>query len=873
MEELEWSPCSESLDDILTNPKVQLPQLIKLSDTFISPNGESGGDKLEKDQIVVLHSRRTLAKLLASNQNGDSLRLPVKCPYKVKLTVPPGKEKTFDSIESLAKSEPLPKFVEVTQVDGVERVSVGDRLKVVIVEKSGGNPSFIHFRNSAGKHIKIAVNETISFCLAANDSSEQLLSKLAEKSRELPLVAKFVDNNETPKTHAACGIMTITKGFTEEVIIASAKKSKTEYVLIFPISETFKFQVNNNLKMANDEKYRELCSSASNVDVNYIIQYLHTINPKDNITKYVFKYKKVLKAVGESTTDSDSEKEVATVPSSPSTPPPYVSTKKLSKQEELILKADNEQKELIKKEQKEKERLAKAEKERLKAEKKKEKKERKEREKEEKKKRKDTLSRSNTDVSIVSEVTDEDMYIMPHSPIPQSSTDEQTIDSEHYQQQPQWALHLMKNIKKVRDRTKSVGLRSKKRGKLVKSDIRFDSTDVLDGPDVHVSPSSSTYAGLEDDAFSDSLYETLPCEMAYESLDLIAQAQRSFAPVSEQSGDSGFDEIEQQKINAWRESMAPPPLPGNHPHQEKIIPNNNDDLYEMAVDCNASGGTQMNTAWQSFYNIVEQSTKEIASWDMEDIAHCLFDLKLGKYQQIFADSQIDGQLLIDLDESVLRDLGLTPFEARKLRKFTFGWRPDVMRPANYPVLLGFESEDPSNWSENDVNKHLKVIDIKDFAEFCGKNQVNGDLLKDICVDDSIMQCIITSRDRKLKTVKIKNYVIDKWRPKKKGEGNYVSVSSLQRPGSANSSPLMKKSEKVGEYPQYVKSTLSTGSATLKQTKQASPLLKRSESSPYANRQRKISENAPLGIKTKIVGDSPLVARMKQQLEEKKNEWK
>ena len=109
--------------------------------------------------------------------------------------------------------------------------------------------------------------------------------------------------------------------------------------------------------------------------------------------------------------------------------------------------------------------------------------------------------------------------------------------------------------------------------------------------------------------------------------------------------------------------------------------------------------------------------------------------------------------------------------------------------------------------------------MKDFAQFCEGNQVNGDLLKDICIDQKIMDTIILTRDKKLKTVKIKNYVIDQWRPKKKGEGNYTKVSDLS---SNPSSPT---------------------------------------SQGYKNNLGQINSKKP-------TGDAPLIARMKQQLSEK-----
>lgn len=829
MDELEWSECNETLEDIFKNPKVQFPQLLKLSEKITSVNCN---ETLEKDQVITILAKKTIAKLSGTDAKAREIRLPVDCPFRVQLKLPPGKEKEFETIEALAKNDPLPKFVEVTKVEGLESVKVGDRLKVVIAEKSGGEPSFIHFRSSSGKHVKIAVNQEISFRLAVNDASEQLLSKIAEKSRELPVAAKFLKEKNVPQMYLDFGVFNITKGFTEHVVLASANKSKSEFAVIFPLNLNVKFQVTSKLKLAKDEQYRELCSNCSNVDESEIAEYLNVVNPADDETRYVIKYKKLLKLIHSESTDTDSDSDAKKEVSMPGN---------VSKEEEAVLTLHTEQRDLVRKQQKEKERMAKLEKERLKAERKKEKKERKEKEKEERKKKK-LLHAVNTP-----EMIGEDLYIVPESPsLPTSPKSPASPSGNEDSKQPQWALHLLSKVKDVKDRTKSLGRKPKKRGKL-KQDTTFDSTDNLSS-----NPSSDYYTGLDDDddddAFSDSLYETLPCDMAYESLDLIAQAKRSLAPnTAESNGDSGFDEVDQAKIKAWRDSMQPPPLPGNHPHQNRIDNNNSDDIYEVAIDsASANPDNASANAWKSFYNIVEQSANEISMWSMEDVSNCLQDLKLGQYKKTFDESQVDGQLLLDLDESVLRDLGLTFFEARKLRKFVFGWRPDAIRPPNYPELKGFDSENPSDWSEKDVIAHLQVIDINDFSEFCAENQVNGDLLKDICIDETIMISIITSRDRKLKTVKIKNYVIDKWRPKKKGESHYVSYTASQK-----------------EIPQPAKSSSVNHSP-----------VSRAASSPYSTqRNRKVSDNStPLGIGKKVGGDAPLIARMKQQLEENKSTW-
>ena len=824
MDNLEWFPCSETLDDILKNPKVQLPQLIKLSQDLKLNSDE---EQSLKDCVIVIHSKINFKYLLAENDKGNELRLPINSPFRIKQRLAPGKEKTFNTILDLAKSDPLPKFVEVTNAGG-ENTSVqkGERFKVVIVEKSGSNPSFIHFRRASGKHIKLSVDLTISFTLVANVASEQSLSVLADKSKELPIMAEFVNEDNLPPTYKKLGPIKISKVCSEEMIISSLiKNTDDQHVLLFPLLDTnMEFKVNSKMKLEKDETIRELCCKfSSKIDLDKIIQYFDILNPNGSIKNCLIQYSTLLRYLeGNYKVEKfDAKKNKQKLFGNNKQYTIGGGEKKEIEEEESAtkentLKMDMEQRELIKKKQKEIEDQVKIEKERLKAEKKKEKKEKKEKEKEEKKKKKDLQIKS--EPIIPAERVEDNLYVLPNSPITSVSQDsaEDEIDCKNEDDQVvqhQWKLDLMKKVKKVTDRTKSLGSKSKPKKKnrgITKNDIEI----------IH----QENCLNYEDDAFStnDSLYETLPCDsMAYESLDLIKEAERSFSSPGQIHQDSGFDEYDAAKIKEWREAMTPPPLPGNHPHQDRL--NVNEDLYEVAID-----DTQNKDTWNRFFSIVEQSAKELSLWDIEDVANCLDDLKLGTYRTIFSDSQIDGQLLLDLDETVLIELGLTPFEARKLRKFTFGWRPDKMRPPNYPKLDGFVNPDPSHWSAQDVVKHLDVIDMKDFAQFCEKNQINGDLLKDICIDDKIMNTIITTRDKKLKIVKIKNYVIDKWRPKIKGEGHYVKVTE--------DSPFIKKESSSSSSPKF-----------------------NSKSSPVVQRM----------ISNKTRQDSPSIALIKQQLQESK----
>ena len=60
---------------------------------------------------------------------------------------------------------------------------------------------------------------------------------------------------------------------------------------------------------------------------------------------------------------------------------------------------------------------------------------------------------------------------------------------------------------------------------------------------------------------------------------------------------------------------------------------------------------------------------------MKEVSATLMLLKLDKYTEQFKENDIDGAMLADLDEDILiKEFGMSSFEALKLIKFVQGWR-------------------------------------------------------------------------------------------------------------------------------------------------------------------------------------------------------
>ena len=82
---------------------------------------------------------------------------------------------------------------------------------------------------------------------------------------------------------------------------------------------------------------------------------------------------------------------------------------------------------------------------------------------------------------------------------------------------------------------------------------------------------------------------------------------------------------------------------------------------------------------QRSYSIRE--APQTGSLSSADIVYCLQELKLHQYVAAFEAAQIDGELLLALDEEILQaEFEMSPFHARKLMKFAKGWRPQIPPP-------------------------------------------------------------------------------------------------------------------------------------------------------------------------------------------------
>ena len=160
------------------------------------------------------------------------------------------------------------------------------------------------------------------------------------------------------------------------------------------------------------------------------------------------------------------------------------------------------------------------------------------------------------------------------------------------------------------------------------------------------------------------------------------------------------------------------------------------------------------------------SIEEIKTLNEDGVCSILDTLHLSDFKEKFRNNQINGELLIDIEENELvNELKFSLFQAKKMTKYIKGWRPEPENLAPNEQSRR-NSLNPRDWSLNDVLVHLSTINLPDLGRFCKSNQVNGDLLLDILDKDSL-QCLRNDHDVKISSIdakKLKNFVIKGWRP-------------------------------------------------------------------------------------------------------------
>lgn len=670
----EWSDTCYSLKDLVKN--FTLPQLVMVDEGYMLNENES----LATGQLITIQSHEDVTHFKGLDSEGKSVSLPTKCPFKIKV-IAEDEGRVYNSLRELCAAVPRPKYVEVKPKSKKDHgfVKNGDRLKILLTERGPTGPSYLHFRDQRGKHLRLSIDFTGEFHACAEDDDEHLLSDLF--GRELPLYVKFVNNHKT-SIGDSIGVIELKECLQETLVFSSTRSGDRICVTAFPLSFDVRVRPlkNAKFKQVNDE----------NIDPRSEIIDL------ESFREYMMREQ----LVNESGYVCFAPYDVLT------------GKNKGLKPETMASKATKTEK-----------------------------------------------TSESTECSNIKEVCED--VVTSETVVLSDATAVSLPISEH-------------PIQRDDHKRKSSGFLSKVKFKLRKGNKAENRKSKESRPEIVIVREN----GASSDGGDSGIYEEIPGD-TYVSMDVIDGVRRALGT------SHAAPPARKRSVSRVQPGGNPPPLPGNHPLERRHtlsarFRSSNRDKTSPSKRA-TSNTIEDKESFKKFYECMKKSENELLRCDIEGIGEILHVLKLDRYVKKFRENQIDGKLLIDLDEAVFKDMGLTPFESRKLRKYVFGWRPESVANKDHGPYCSANEKDAHKWTENEVANHLTSLGLNDLAGFCTSNQVNGDLLWDLVVDDEMIYDLIKGKDRRLNVVKLKNYVTEGWRPKvTKKRANSVNCGTLER---------------------------------------------------------------------------------------------
>ena len=627
----EWSELCYPLKDVFDN--FSLPLLVMVDEGYMLNETES----LASGQLITIQSQEDVTHFKGTGSDGKVINIPIKCPFKIKLVSQQDGTK-YKGIRELSIANPRPKYVEVVSKGRKDSTLVknGDRLKILLSERGPNGPTFLHFRNQRGKHLRMPIDFGGEYCACAESDQEYSLNDLC--SKELPLLVKFVDKSKKNTISETVGVIELHECVNETLVFATTKFEGKTYATAFPLTFDIKVRPMANARRNQGQSFDP---RSELVDL-------------DSFRDYMAKEK----VLGEGGYVCFA---------------PYDAIGKAS---ELPLQEEGAK----------------------------------------------NLSDSE-EIGGLFKINQ---------------------DSNHYE------VPIQRNDSK----RKSTGFLSR-----VKSKLRGSKSENLklkqSRPEIVIVREN----GALSDGGDSGIYEEIPGD-TYVSMDIIDGVRRTL-------GATKSSAPRKRSLTRVRSAASPPPLPENHPLERRHTFSNklrSSKAVQSRVKLEQGPSTHERDNFRKFYDNMKKSQLELLTSGVESVGEILSTIKLQKYKTKFEENQIDGKLLVDLDEAVFKDMGLTPFEARKLRKYVFGWRPES-ESCKQKCEFKCDDLEAQNWTEAEVESHLTGLSMHDFVRFCKNNQVNGDLLWDLVVDEEMITGLLKGKNCRLNVVKLKNYITEGWRPK------------------------------------------------------------------------------------------------------------
>lgn len=165
-------------------------------------------------------------------------------------------------------------------------------------------------------------------------------------------------------------------------------------------------------------------------------------------------------------------------------------------------------------------------------------------------------------------------------------------------------------------------------------------------------------------------------------------------------------------------------------------------------------------------DFVNKETEEVNHLSIGGVQKLLSDVKLSHLQDVFRSNQIDGVLLAALDESSLKDLNATKFEARMLAAYVHGWRPLTDDQKTMDETLDL-SKPVEQYSVEELPSFIEKCGFPDLGIFLLKHNVDGKLFVDMISDELL--CSLESEHqvviKRYQLIKLRKIALEGYKPK------------------------------------------------------------------------------------------------------------
>ena len=233
-----------------------LPQLVKVLTGY---HGFGDEPCIGSDQILTIHSIKTIEKALARDLKERELRIPLSCSQKIELC-----PQHFQGISETAKELSKFKFVRVTRTfdDEGHSVSPGDKLKVIRVKRGvGGKEDCIQLEHQDRGRISLPF-AAIAGLQPLIDGREYYLKEAVNKMK-LPVFFQFV-NSRNPEDKAenvfnsSVGVLKLEQTYEDSTVICTTKVGSVRTVVTCPKELPITVTVAQGA-LEGDKDYVRLC--------------------------------------------------------------------------------------------------------------------------------------------------------------------------------------------------------------------------------------------------------------------------------------------------------------------------------------------------------------------------------------------------------------------------------------------------------------------------------------------------------------------------------------------------------------------------------------------------------------------------------------